>query len=454
MKKHLPQLRTMTWASLPIAFSIMANTVVTTVDIIMVGYLGEIELAAIGIAGAIWQVLVMACIGVGTMSSALLSQAIAQNDQQHIQNTVYGIIATGLIMALSCSLLLAQPTILLSLLGQDPAIIPLADEFLQSRRWFTTAVCLAAIFRGFIGSMGLQKYLLGTALYVLITNTFLNYVLIFGNFGAPAMGVGGAAMASNIVDLSSAIIMYIVITRQNATVSLKIFSGLFDTPYSVIKHTFRVSIPVSLAMGTEMLFWAGITVIAGIISVQALAAHQMTMSIAYVIIPPYIAFSTMITIHAGQSAGIKDTNGLNSLIRIGILFATLYASLCMILVTTIVPIIVPHIFNLSDSIMKTGLSGMVILIITQWGYGLFLSKSNILKGVNDTTSILIISMISFVLVGLSAGYILSQYYGIIGLWWGMVVATLTVTLMCYIRFRIIRNDTNRLYKHVRYADEK
>ena len=444
----------MTIASIPLAIAITADLLITTMDIIMVGWLGQTELAALGVAGALFNVLMLFVFGVGAMASAMLAQAIAQNNHTHTQNTVYGIVVTGIISIALCMIMFINPTGILNLMGQDPAVVTLASDFLQVRIPAVAFICFVSIYRSFLQTLGLQKYT--TVIYILALplNGFFNYVFIFGNFGVPAMGVVGAAIASNITNGITVLILFTMFKRQTVTAPLKSFVGLLSTPRDVVMHTFKTTLPMSLANTAEMLFWSGTTFLVGLLGVQALATHQMSVAIAYALIGPYIAFGIVVSIEAGKCAGLKQARQLNDLLKIGTLFPIVYAGFCLILVSIALPPLAPRIFQaLPPESIQLGLSGMVIFVFIQCFYGMYECKMGILRGINDTRSLLVITVVTFVILGLLVVYALSQYFGLWGVWYGMLVAVCITVLSCYIRFTMISKSPERLFKNVRYADD-
>lgn len=441
-------------ASLPIMIGLFADMSINMTDTIMVGRLGDSYLASLGAANALFMICMMFVFGVGGMAGAFLSQAVAQNNQQHTQSTVHGVVATTILVTIVTLLLMVDPRGLLHFTGQPDAIIDGAADYLEIRRWSLVFVCFVVVYRGFLSTIGLQHYITYVSVATLLLNIVLNYMLIYGNFGMPALGISGAAYASNIVVTIGFIVVYVLFRRQKKIPPVHGFKGLLSTPLSAITHTLKIALPVSIAMAVEMIFWSGNSMMAGWLGVDALAAHQTLGSIAAMNLAPIIAFHIMMTIQSGQYAGQKDKNSLGDLPLLGVLFMVGYGVVLFVITLGVVPLLAPHVFALSETVLATLLSGMFLLALNQCVYGLYFAINGILRGLNDTYCMLFISIVTFVILGLSTGYVLGHVlgYGIMGQWVGMNITTGITVVAFYVRLRWLHARSEKLFSKVRYAE--
>ena len=450
---HFGRMTTMVRASLPIMIGMFADMSINITDTIMVGHLGPQALASLGAANALFMLCLMFMFGIGGMSSALLAQAITQNNPTHTQSTVHGVVATTILVTIITLFTMIDTQWILHRANQPQYIIHDASDYLNIRRWSLIFICFAVVYRGFLSTIGLQYYLTYISIGGLVLNIILNYILIYGHFGFPAMGIKGAAYASNIAVITSFVILYILFRHQKKIPPVTVFKGLLSTPLSAISHTLKVALPVSCALVVEMIFWSGNTMMAGWLGVDALAAHQTIGSIAIMMLSPIIAFSIMLMIQSGHCAGQKDNHGLRHMPLLGILFMGCYSLILFTMALVVVPLTAPHIFTLPETVLNTMISGMITLAFTQVGYGLYICFTSILKGFNDTHAILGISTLTFVIIGLSLGYTFGHImsYGIMGQWVGMIVTAAITACAFYIRFRWMYNRPHTIFNKVKYA---
>ena len=181
----------------PIVFQNMVTTLLSMADTFMVGLLGELPMAAVTLANIPLNMVNFFIFGVQSGITVLVSQYWGRQDRASI-NRLMGV---GLMFSLSVSatvaaILLVDPMGFLSLFGNDPEIVALAAEYgrIAGLSWVLNGVTMVyvATYRS-MERPKLGMYILMTSM---LCNTFLNWVLIFGNLGAPAMGVRGAALAT------------------------------------------------------------------------------------------------------------------------------------------------------------------------------------------------------------------------------------------------------------------
>lgn len=210
-------LRTMAAVALPIALQSLIGSSLNLVDNLMVGSLGESELNAVGVSVQFYFIHWMLLFGFTSGSATFMAQYFGVKDFHNIRRTV----GFALTITLSVSMLffltaLFIPQYILRIFTRFPEIIELGTGYV---RVCAPAFLFTAVTVPFTSALRatqqtrLPLYISGAAF---LTNTFLNYLFIFGNFGAPKLGVAGAALATMIArGLEMVLILYIVFGRKN-----------------------------------------------------------------------------------------------------------------------------------------------------------------------------------------------------------------------------------------------
>lgn len=223
----------------------------------MVGSLGEAELAAVGVAAQIYSIHWMVMFGFTSGSSTYMAQFWGANDLASIKKT------TGFAMAVCfpisfCFFLLAMfcPSILMSIFTNIPEMIELGSGYVRMASFTFLTISITVPFTAALRTTQQTHLPLIISLFVFSTNTFLNYVFIFGHFGAPKMGVAGAAFATLIARcLELCLILFVVFGKKNIVAGR--FKEYFGWPKALITRVLKNAIPTTAnetlwSLGTSM----------------------------------------------------------------------------------------------------------------------------------------------------------------------------------------------------------
>ena len=197
MKRGPAFYREVTRLAVPILLQNLCTTLLGLVDTFMVGRLGEVPLAAVLVANTPVFVIQLVIFGLQSGSSVLISQFWGKGDTDSINRVIgLGCYVAGAISALFAGVMFLAPGPLMSLLTDNQSLVPLAAQYARIVGFSYLFNSITGVYVGAHRSMENPK--LGMLLFggSMLANTFLNWVLIFGNLGAPALGVEGAALAT------------------------------------------------------------------------------------------------------------------------------------------------------------------------------------------------------------------------------------------------------------------
>lgn len=289
--------------ALPIIGGMLSQNVLNLVDTAMVGALGDAALAAVGL-GSFANFLAIAFItGLSAGVQAMASRRFGEGREDETAVPLNG----GLVLAFT----LAVPwTIILFLLApsffpylvDDPAVVEAGAPYLQARLLGMTAVGMNFAFRGYWNGVNLSKLYMRTLVVMHISNIALNYILIFGKLGAPALGTTGAGIgtaASTFIGLA----MYFVLGMKHAR-KAGFLRGLPDRATMVTM--LRLAVPAGMQ---QFFFAAGMTVffwIVGKVGTAELAAANVLLNLFLVCVLPGLGFGLAAATLVGQALGRKD----------------------------------------------------------------------------------------------------------------------------------------------------
>ncbi|MFE0037274.1 MATE family efflux transporter [Streptomyces sp. NPDC059015] len=428
--------------ALPLILTNFAHVALTTVDIVMLGRLGAVEIAAAGLALALFNQLRTTGTGLVTGVGNLVAEARVQGDRERVGALLFA----GFFWATVCgvvfcaALLLIGP--LLVLLGQDPTVVDKAGEFLlvlapgmlpclwfQNLRHFTT---------------GLKRPgpLLAITIASVGVTIGLNYVLIHGRFGLPAFGFVGVAIATVTVFLLSFLAFVAVILRDGVLRPYLVSPDARRWDGDAVRSVWRLGLPISGTYASEAGFFSVLTLIIGSLGVEALAAQTVLNQIVYIVFMISAGLSHAASIHISEAGGGNDYAAAR---RMGLLGTTwgLIATLVIAVGYLAIPERIVSLFISAEhagnaDIIALTVTGLLIAALMQVFDATQNIGNGILRGIGDTAGPFRISLVGYWLIGLPAGYLLGVAAdgGVEGVWIGQTIglaATAVILLAAFLR---------------------
>ena len=293
---------------LPMAVQNLINVGISSLDVIMLGKVGETVLSASSLANQIQFIMTMIFFGVTSGACVLTAQYWGKGDRRTIEKVI-GIalrisLTTGLLFTLA---VLLFPAPLMSLFTNEPEVIAEGVKYLQIVGYSYLFMSVTMVYLNIMRSV--EKVIISTVVYSvsLVTNGVLNAIFIFGLRGLPAMGISGAALATSIARFVELVIVLIYAYRPGQPVRLR-FSDIFTRDPQLFRDFLRYSIPVTL---NEMMWGGGVSMITAIIghmgqsAVAANSVAQVTRQLATVVAFG-IANATAIMIGKAIGEGNED----------------------------------------------------------------------------------------------------------------------------------------------------
>lgn len=293
---------------LPMAVQNLINVGISSLDVIMLGKVGETVLSASSLANQIQFIMTMIFFGVTSGACVLTAQYWGKGDRRTIEKVI-GIalrisLTTGILFTLA---VLLFPAPLMSLFTNEPEVIAEGVKYLQIVGYSYLFMSVTMVYLNIMRSV--EKVIISTVVYSvsLVTNGVLNAIFIFGLLGLPAMGISGAALATSIARFVELVIVLIYAYRPGQPVRLR-FSDIFTRDPQLFRDFLRYSIPVTL---NEMMWGGGVSMITAIIghmgqsAVAANSVAQVTRQLATVVAFG-IANATAIMIGKAIGEGNED----------------------------------------------------------------------------------------------------------------------------------------------------
>jgi len=400
--------------ALPIIGGMMSQNILNLVDIAMVGRLGTQALAAVGL-GSFANWLAMAFIlGLSTGVQAICARRVGQAAHGEIAVPLNGGLTLAILLGvpLSAVVIVLAPAYL-SLLNPEREVVEAATPYLQVRLLALVAVGMNFSFRGYWAAVHKTGLYLATLLIMHAVNIFLNWVLIFGNLGAPALGATGAGLATTLSVFLGTLI-YIGFGIRHAWDE----GFLHRRPtWAMLRSQMKLSLPASLQ---QLFFAAGMVAlitIVGYIGTRELAAVHVLLTLGLLIVLPAIAFGMATSTMVGNALGrenIEDARlwGWNSMLFVGAL-GTLMGLFVILFGKPILGVFLTDPATLQVAYFPMLITGVMIGIDTAG-----LAVMHALLGAGDTHKVMKITIVMQWLLFLPLAVLVGPMlgFGLIGVW--------------------------------------
>jgi MATE family multidrug resistance protein len=390
------------------------------VDTMMVGRVGPEAIGAVSIGGVLF--LAVGIFGMGLLLGldTLVSQAFGAGRLEDCHRSLFhGVYLSLALTAPLCGLV----TLFLYSLddwGIDPRVLPPTVGYLRAINWSMLPLLLYASFRRYLQGMNLVKPVMFALISANGINVLTNWVLIFGKFGAPALGAVGAGWATfaSRTYMAGFLLVYIVYyDRRHRT-------GLWHAPrrldLGLSRCLVALGLPAALQITLEVGVFALATTLAGRLDPVSLAAHQIALSAASFTFMVPLGVSSAGAVRVGQALGRRDPEAAGRSGWTALVLGAAFMS-CAALAFIVIPRPLVRIFTDDPTVISIGVSLLLVAAFFQLFDGLQVVATGVLRGAGDTRTPMIVALIGHWLLGLPVGYALCFVWdrGITGLWIGL-----------------------------------
>jgi len=400
--------------ALPIIGGMVSQNLLNIVDTAMVGFLGDAALAAVGLGGFVVFMCQALILGISTGVQTSAARRKGEGNPERAAAILNAALVLVLIVAPVFSLVLiqlAEPVY--PFLNSDPAVIERGVPYVEWRLGAIVFVGMNFAFRGYWNALDLSRLYMTTLIFMHATNIVLNYVLIFGNFGAPALGVTGAGMASAIsMAVGTLIYFYLGVKHVGKDGFLRCMATRAETISLV-----RISIPSGLqqlffAAGLVAMFW-----IIGRIGTPELAAANVLITVLLFAILPGLGLGLACATLVGQALGKRDPEDAYQ-------WAWDVAKVTVILLTVLglpmwlVPDLVSSVFIHDESTRELARWPMRIMGLTMPIEAIGFAFMHGMLGAGDARRVMYVSIGTQWLLFLPLAFIIGPVlgYGLLGVW--------------------------------------
>jgi MATE family multidrug resistance protein len=397
------------------------------VDTMMVGRVSAQAIGAVSLGSVLFYAVAMFGSGLMLGLDTLVSQAYGARRLMDCHHPLVSAVYFSLPLAPLLMLLVWGWVPLLARFGINPSVLRQTVPYLMAIMWSTFPLLLYFALRRYLQAMNRVTPIMFALVTANLVNLVGNWILVYGHFGAPAMGAEGSGWATCISRVYMVLVLIIYLFYDAA----RNRTGLFDAPLAIdfkrIGELVRLGLPAATQISLEIGVFAAATALIGTLDPLSLAAHQIAMNTASFTYMVPLGISSAAAVRVGQALGRGDVHaaGQAGWTAMG-LGAAFMASAGVVLIT--VPQYVARVFTTDHAVIRTAVSLLAVAAAFQLFDGLQTVATGALRGTGDTRTPMFCHLLLYWLLGLPLGYVLcfALGWGAVGLWVGLCVALILI----------------------------
>ena len=428
----------------PVILGMLGHTLISIVDNIMVGNLGSTELAAVSLGGSFVFIGMSLGIGFSTAITPLVSMADAEKDDKKIRSVFHHGLLSCVILGVFVFILIVLAKPIMYIMHQPKEVIDLASPYID---WVAFSLIPVIIFQGykqFADGLSRTKYSMYAIFMANIIHIIINYVLIYGVWIFPKLGIIGAALGTVISRILMVVFMHYIM-KNNAQLNpyFKNFS-FREIKKTMLKKIASLGIPSAMQMLFEVALFTAAIWLCGSIGKTSQAANQIALTLATTTFMFAMGLSVAATIRVGNNKGLMDYKNLiivaRSVFLLAIILETFFGLLFVILHNFL-----PHLFLNMENVNQAIENKEVIIIasklllvaaVFQISDGIQVVVLGALRGLQDVKVPMYITFVAYWVVGFPISFFLGKYTELksVGVWIGLLSGLSTAALFLYLRF--------------------
>lgn len=440
LSRYRPHLIAMMALALPLTGSHLARIAIGVTDTLMIGWYGVDELAAIVLATSLFFVIFMLGSGFGIGLMGVIATAIARGDRTETRRATRMALWLSVLHALIVLPFFWHSGAILLALGQKPEIAALAQDYLRVMGFAMAPALWGLTLNSLMAALGRANIVLLITVAAIPVNALLNWVMIFGHFGVPEMGVLGSAVASFIANLFQMGLLAFCAIRLKETREFQIFGRFWRPDWPAFRAIFMLGAPIGLTLVAETGMFVGTNIMMGWIGKLELAAHGIALQLASIAFMIHLGLANAVTIRIGTYYGQGNVDSMRdagkTALGLSVLFAAVAITIFLTMSRTLAGLYLDA-GNPDAAAIITLVAGLMILAsMFQLADGVQVVALGMLRGVHDTRMPMVYAVISYWVVGLPAGWVLAFPLGMgpHGLWLGLLFGLLCAAALLTTRF--------------------
>ncbi|MDP2891401.1 MAG: MATE family efflux transporter [Bacteroidota bacterium] len=433
---YLPVYRKNLTLAIPVIFAQIGQVTVNLADNMMVGHVGTTELAAASFAINVFHIGMLFGLGITLGIMPLVGQSFNAQNPGGVGGWLKNGILVHFIAAILLCLLMSSVVFFMGRMGQSEDVVKAAIPYFLIQVASLLPMLIFFSIKQFFEGVGNTKIAMIITIIANIINIFLNYVLIFGKLGFPALGLNGAGYATLIARIIMPVIFLLIILKRPSFRVYLESAKIARVEIEKIKRMLSVGLSIGMQMIIEFLAFGIGAIMLGWISKEALAGHQVAIGMAGMTYMISFGLASGTTIRVSHAFGDRDRKEL-----IHAVFASLHIVIAFMLLMGILFVVLrnqlPLLFTSDPEVIRFAAGLLIVGAFFQIFDGVQVVLLGALRGMADVRIPMFMAFFSYIVVSLPISYLLAFVFnfGYSGVWIGFVFGLSTAAVLFGFRLK-------------------
>jgi MATE family multidrug resistance protein len=425
----------------PILITQLGLFCMTFLDTSMSGRAHPNDLAGVAIGSSLWVPVYTGLSGILLSVTPIVAQLIGAKKSKEVPKMIVQSLYLSVIISIIIAILgyfVLDP--ILYNMGLEQEVLHIAKGYLIALSFGILPLFMYTVLRCFIDALGYTRVSMFITLTSLPINFVLNYLFIFGKFGAPKLGGIGAGVATAITYWCITIIAVFIIMKQTPFREFKVFKTFYRVSLIAFKEILLIGVPIGFAIFFETSIFAAVTLFMSEYNTITIASHQSAINFASFLYMIPLSISMALTIVVGHEVGANRLKDAKQYSFLGIGMALFLSVISATLIYFFRPEIAA-LYTTDASVLKLTQDFLIYAIFFQLSDAIAAPIQGALRGYKDVNVTFIMALVSYWVIGLPIGYLLATYTSLnaFGFWIGLITGLAAGAIGLSARLRIIQN---------------
>jgi MATE family multidrug resistance protein len=411
----------------PLALAELGWTAMGMVDSIMAGRLGAAALGAGSLGNMMVYPVAICATGMLLGMDTLVAQSHGARDHMDSRRTLVSGVWLGLALAPVAAVAILGLIPVLRAAGVNPHVMTLVAPYIRALLWGMPSLMLYAAFRRYLQAVDFAKPVMFALVSANLVNIAGNWVLMFGHWGAPALGLTGSGLATSIARAyMAAFLLGAVVWRERRSGYL-LFHISWRPSLARVRRLVTLGLPAASQIMFEGAVFGIVSALAARLDDVSLAAHSIAVQVIATTFMVPLGISSAAAVRVGQALGRKDPEGAVTAGWTALLFSGIFMSVAGVAMFA-APGAIAHIFIRDPAVVALCMVLLRIAALLELFDGFQVVATGALRGLGDTRSPMLAHFAGYWVVGLPVTYVFcfSLGWGVRGIWVGLTSAIVLI----------------------------